>query len=413
MWMKEIYCLSETMNILFVTPVPPLLHKPRPHHFIRGLAQRGHTVHLLTQIPTKRAAAKLSEAPGWRELVESCSTIDFVVVPKLRSYAQCAVSLPTSTPLRVAYCRSPEFVLRAQQLIRQHNCDILHVDRERLAPNLGTLPLPKILDATDSITLYLQRTLRYGPLSERLISAVELLKMPAFEGKMSAEYSACLVTSYEDARAMEFAGYQAKLEVLPNGIDTRLFDCTPSETTDTLLFVGGMYYAPNADAAKWFTLRILPYVKAVRPKTRLYLVGHRPGRAVRRLARVPGVTVTGTVTDVKSYLERATVFVAPLRVGGGFPNKIAEALAAGVPVVATPEAHAGIPNLIPGTHLLEAKDPEEFAKKILRLLEDPNLRARQRDAGRNFMQANHYGWDNTVARLENIYLASFEGIYTR
>src|SRR5215216_6113211 len=211
MWMKEIYCSSETMNILFVTPVPPLLHKPRPHHFIRGLAQRGHTVHLLAQIPSKRAAAKLSEAPGWRELAESCSTVDFVVVPKLRSYAQCAVSLPTSMPLRVAYCRSPEFVLKARQLIQRHNCDILHVDRERLASDLNPLPLPKILDATDSITLYLQRTLRYGLLSERLISAVELLKMPAFEGRMSAGYSACLVTSYEDAQALESASCRTQL----------------------------------------------------------------------------------------------------------------------------------------------------------------------------------------------------------
>jgi glycosyltransferase involved in cell wall biosynthesis len=330
-------------------------------------------------------------------------------VPKVRSYAQCAVSLPTSTPLRVAYCRSPEFVLRAQQLIRQHKCDILHVDRERLAPDLGILPLPKILDATDSITLYLQRTLRYGPLSERLISAVELHKMPAFEGKMSVGYSACLVTSHEDAQALQSAGCQTELEVLPNGVDTRLLDCTPSETADTLLFLGGMYYTPTADAARWFTKCIFPHVKAVRPKTQLYLIGHRPGRAIRRLARIPGVVVTGTVRDIMPYLEHATVFVAPLRIGGGFPNKVAEALAAGVPTVATPTAHTGIPGLSPGTHLMEAKDPEEFAEKVLQLLEDPDLRGRLRDAGRNFIQANHYSWDNIVTRLESIYLSALQG----
>jgi glycosyltransferase involved in cell wall biosynthesis len=394
------------MKILLATPVPPLLHKPRPHYFIRGLASRGHAVHLLTQIPSKRAAAELPKAPGWREIVESCSSIEHVVMPKRRSYAQCAVSLPTATPLRVAYCRSPEFTLKAQQLIRQHSCDILHVDRERIAPDFSFLPLPKVLDVPDSITLYLRRALRYGPLSERLISAVELLKMPNFEGKMAAGYSACLVTSHEDAQALESAGLQTELEVLPNGVDARLFNCTPSEMTDTLLFVGGFYYPPNADAAKWFTKCIFPRVKAVRPKTQLYLVGHRPGRATRRLARVPGVVVTGTVRDIMPYFERATVFVAPLRIGGGFPNKVAEALAAGVPTVATPAAHVGLPDLSPGTHLLEAKDPEEFAKKILQLLENPDLRNRLREAGRNFMQANNYSWDNVVVRLESVYLTS-------
>ena len=366
-------------------------------------------MHLLTQIPSKRAAAELPKAPGWREIMRSCSSVNHVLVPKRRSYAQCAVSLPTGTPLRVAYCRSPEFTFRAQQLIRRHDCDILHVDRERLAPTFSALPLPKVLDATDSITLYLRRTLRYGPLPERLISAVELLKMSNFEGKMAAGYSACLVASYEDARALESAGCRTKIEVLPNGVDAQLFYRTPREVADTLLFVGGMHYAPNVDAAKWFTKRIFPQVKAVRPKSRLYLVGHRPGRAIKRLARFPGVVVTGTVRDTMPYFEHATVFVAPLRIGGGFPNKVAEALAAGVPMVATPTAHAGIPGLNPGTHLLEAEDPEEFAKNTLQLLQDPNLRSRLREAGRSFMQGNNYGWDNVVARLENVYHSSIAG----
>lgn len=287
--------------------------------------------------------------------------------------------------------------------MQQHSCDILHVDRERLASTFSVLPTPKVLDATDSITLYLQRTLRYGPLPDRLLSAVEILKIPAFESKMAVGYSSCLVTSYEDARAMRTVGCQTTLEVLPNGVDIPHFSRTRGELADTLLFVGNMRYAPNIDAAKWFTKHVFPCVKAVEPKTRLYLVGRRPDKAIRRLSHVAGVTVTGTVRDIRSYLERATVFVAPLRIGGGFPNKVAEALAAGVPIVATPAAHAGISGLNPGTHLLEASHPEEFAEQTLRLLKDPNLRNGLGDAGRKFLQTNHYSWDNMVTRLESIY----------
>ena len=389
------------MRVLFATPVPPLRTRPRPHYFIRGLAQRGHAVHLLTQVPSERAAAELAGAPGWREIVEACSSIDWVVVSKARSYLQCAASLPTRTPLRVAYCSSPKFTERAWRLVQQHDCDVLHADRERIAPAFDSLPIPRILDATDSITLYLRRTLRQGPATERLVSAMELLKIPAFEGRMAEGYSACLVTSDEDAQALRTVGLRGRLEVLPNGVDARLFDCTPGKEPNSLLFVGQMYYAPNVDAAVWFTKNVLPRVRAVKPTVKLYLVGYKPRRAVRRLARSPGVEVTGWVRDVAPYLERAAAFVAATRVGGGFPNKIAEALAAGVPVVATPEAHAGIPGLVAGTHLLEATKAGEFAEMSLRLLDDAPLRDRLGNAGRAFMRVN-YDWDDITKRLEDV-----------
>jgi polysaccharide biosynthesis protein PslH len=140
-------------------------------------------------------------------------------------------------------------------------------------------------------------------------------------------------------------------------------------------------------------------------------VGSRPTRAVRRLARISGVEVTGTVRDIGPYLEYATVFVAPIRIGGGFPNKIAEALAAGIPTVATPAAHAGIPDLVPGAHLLEATNSEEFASRTLQLLEDAGLRNRLRVSGRDFMRAG-YGWDEVVERLENIYISSIASWHT-
>jgi glycosyltransferase involved in cell wall biosynthesis len=398
------------VNILFVTPVPPLLMRPRPHHFLRGLAARGHSVHLLTQVSSPKMAADLQRAPGWKEVAESCSTTTCVAVPKLRSYIQCAASIPSRTPLRVAYCRSTQFVETAWELIQQHDCDILHVDRERLAPYFNALPsVTKILDPTDSITLYLKRALKYGPPFERLISAFELLKVPAFESTMADGYAACLATSEEDASAIRcVAGGPVNLQVLPNGIKPQTFERHPSTLTENLLFVGQMYYAPNVDAVVWFTKHVFGRIRAVKPRVRLYLVGYRPKRSVRRLGRIPGVEVTGTVKDIKPYLERATAFVAPMRIGGGFPNKVAEALAAGIPTVATPTAHRGIPGLVPGEHLIEANNAEDFASKTIQLLEDPDLRGRLGRSGQDFIQAN-YGWDRIIDHLENIYINCLQG----
>jgi len=290
-------------------------------------------------------------------------------------------------------------------LVQQHNCDVLHVDRKRIASALSGLPLPKILDATDSITLYMKRVLRYGSLPQRLISIVELLKVPSFEAEVCRGFSSCLATTDEDAQALRSTGVDTSLEVLPNGVDERFFRCARNEEADTLLFVGTMYYSPNVDAATWFSKRVFPRIKAVKPRARLRLVGSRPTRAVRRLAHISGVEVTGAVRDIMPYLERATVFVAPIRIGGGFPNKVAEALAAGVPTVATPAAHAGIPGLVPGAHLVEATHPEEFASSTLQVLEDANLRKRLRASERDFMRTG-YGWDEVVERLEKIYTSS-------
>ena len=395
------------MKILFATPAPPLLTKPRPYHFIRGLGRRGHDVHLLTQVPSGATAEDLAKAPGWREVVEACASVDFVTVPKARSYLQCAASLPTRTPLRVAYCRSPRFAATARELARRYGCDLVHVDRKRIAPAFEGLDLPKVLDATDSISLYLRGTLRYGSLPERAISVAELLKIPRFERRVCAPFSACLATTAEDLRVLEAGGCPAtSFEVLPNGVEVRP-PRNVERDPDSLLFVGTMHDPPNVDAASWLAKRVFPLVRTRRPEAVLHLVGAGPNRAVRSLGKLPGVRVTGAVPQVTPYLERCGVFVAPMRIGGGFPNKVAEALAAGTPTVATPAAFAGIPGLVPGEHLLEARTPREFADRTVRVLEDPALGERLGGSGRRFVQ-EEYNWYDVLTHLEEIYASSRE-----
>jgi glycosyltransferase involved in cell wall biosynthesis len=401
------------MRVLFATPVPPLVTKPRPHHFIRGLAERGHEIHLITMVPSPSAAAALEGESGWREIADVCSSIDVIHMTRLKSFAQCLLALPTATPLRVAYCKSGELDRRARELIRRHRIDILHVDRERLAPVLESIPVPKVLDPTDCITRFLAEVVRFGRLHERLISACELVKMRGFERTMHRNYAACLLAGQEDEFALLELGSTGAFEVLPNGVDESLLECVRKEVDGSLLFVGNMSYAPNVDAAMWFTNEILPLIKANRPNVRLNIVGSAPNRLIRRLGRRPGVVVTGAVPSIAPFLSSAMVFVAPMRIGGGFPNKVAEALGAGVPSVATHEGHAGIPHAVPGIHLLEANDAHSFARQTLNLLEDQALRKRIGDSGREFI-ATHFRWSAAVVRLEELYrstlkLASADG----
>jgi hypothetical protein len=103
-------------------------------------------------------------------------------------------------PLRVAYVRSSEARRTASELIARHGIDLLHADRERVAPIYAGIDVAKVLDATDSISMYLQGVIRHGPPSQRVLAALELPKMRRYERSMGEGYQSCLVTTDIDAQ---------------------------------------------------------------------------------------------------------------------------------------------------------------------------------------------------------------------
>ena len=143
---------------------------------------------------------------------------------------------------------------------------------------------------------------------------------------------------------------------------------------ESVLFVGNFEHAPNRDAAFWLASEIMPAVWAEHPSARLWIVGRGPTADVRALDG-PRVVVTGEVPSVVDYLRSATVFVAPLREGGGMRVKVLEAMAAGLPVVTTPIGAEGL-GARSGEHLLVAEGASEIAEQVSAVLGDPSLRAR-------------------------------------
>jgi glycosyltransferase involved in cell wall biosynthesis len=149
-----------------------------------------------------------------------------------------------------------------------------------------------------------------------------------------------------------------------------------------------------------FCARVLPLVRARRPQAKLLIVGADPSRAVRKLGDQPGVTVTGSVPDVRPYLRRAALMVAPLKIARGTQNKILEAMASGVPVVASRLAAGGV-DAVANEHFLVASNPEECAQAVTRILEDPALRRHLSVAGRERM-LSHHTWARSMQRLDGI-----------
>jgi glycosyltransferase involved in cell wall biosynthesis len=167
------------------------------------------------------------------------------------------------------------------------------------------------------------------------------------------------------------------------------------------VFTGSMDWLPNEDAVAWFAGRILPRILAEVPDARFTIVGRTPSEKVRALARTnAAITVTGSVPDVRPYMERAAAFVIPIRIAGGTRLKVYEAMGMEIPIVSTTIGVEGLP-VRDGAELLIADEPDRFANAVMRLLRDPELGARLARPAAERVRSE-FGWREVAARFGRI-----------
>jgi glycosyltransferase involved in cell wall biosynthesis len=193
------------------------------------------------------------------------------------------------------------------------------------------------------------------------------------------------------------------LSVLPNGVDLEYFSPGGDDQREpaTLVISGKMSYHANVSMAMHLYQSILPLIWEHEREVKLWIVGKDPPPEIREIGKHPAITVTGTVDDIRPYLRRATVAVAPLTYGAGIQNKVLEAMGCATPVVTTPRAVPAL-SVNPGEDILVAQEPLEFAKKVLMLIKDPDTQREVGEAGRQYVERNHR-WDKVARQLEGIY----------
>ncbi|MGB0713332.1 MAG: glycosyltransferase, partial [Gammaproteobacteria bacterium] len=157
---------------------------------------------------------------------------------------------------------------------------------------------------------------------------------------------------------------------------------------------------PNADGMVGFCRDVLSRIQEKRPQTKLLIIGAEPTPEVRRLGNLPGVTVTGTVDQVQPWVAKSCISIAPLSIARGTQNKVLEAMAMGLPVVASPLAARGV-DAVQGEHLLVADSPEQWTDALLGLLEQPEQRLALAAAGRERIRTRH-SWDAAMERLATL-----------
>jgi sugar transferase (PEP-CTERM/EpsH1 system associated) len=225
-----------------------------------------------------------------------------------------------------------------------------------------------------------------------------------YERQVARDFDASLFVSSQEAAL--FAGMApdsaSKTGWFSNGVDSAYFsphhdfDSPYPEGGPVMVFTGAMDYWPNVDAVQWFAAEMLPAIRQQHPDARFYIVGARPSREVQALASQPGVTVTGTVPDVRPYLSHARLAVAPLRIARGIQNKVLEAMAMAKPVIVTPQALEGI-SAEPGRDLMLGAGAEDIARLACAALNELPLDMGR--AARAQVEAS-YNWDTNIGRVD-------------
>jgi len=387
------------MKILYVChrfPFPPKRGgKIRPFNMIKHLSRKNE----VTVASLVRSTQEAKEGEG---LAKHCAHYEMGMVRNPVQMLRMVARLPTSTPSSMGYFYSPTVARRVRELLAGDRFDLIFVHCSSVAQYVEHVhDIPKILDFGDMDSQKWLEYARYKPFPLSIGYRVEGMKLERAEKRLAPQFNLCTATTRAEWQTLQDYDTGVASDWFPNGVDSDYFAPTDEPyDPDTIAFVGRMDYYPNQQCMFEFCARILPLVQSKRPGLKLLIVGADPSPAVRRLGALQGVTVTGSVPDVRPYLRRAALMVAPLHIARGTQNKILEAMAMGVPVVASRVAAGGVDASAP-EHFLAASTVDEYRVALLRIIEDPAERQRLSIAGRERM-LSHHAWERSMQRLDGI-----------
>lgn len=357
------------MRVLFLTHRLPYApnrgDRLRAYHMLRAM-QAGADVDVVSLVHDREEA---SHAEDLRALTSSVTTLP---VSWPHQAVRSARALIGSRPLTHALLDAPGAARTLASLVASRSPDVVlaycsGMARFGLEPPLAGLPLVvDLVDVDSSKWRALSASARW-PLSA--VYRREAACLARFEATIARSAAATLVVNDRERQAMRSIVPGAEPIVLQNGVDVEHFrPPTAPCSRNAVVFTGVMNYAPNAQAAVWLAEEVWPLVRQRRPGASLDIVGASPTGEVRRLAHQhQDITVTGSVPSVREYLWNAAVAVAPLRVARGVQNKVAEAVAAGLPCVVTSAVYEGVPAEVqPACHVRD--EAPAFAEAILDLL---------------------------------------------
>lgn len=399
------------MKLLVLYPYVPFpLNRgtyQRTFHLLRELA-RNHKVDLLA---LAEGGTRLEHRPIFEEFCNRVEFVPFDLPPWPRFFPDRLFNALPSTTWRWNH---PDIARAIDRMLRNTKYDAVHVCDINMAQYFlhQHCDMPLVIDRSRvdlQFQLMEQRQLKLG-WRNRLIRFENYFKLWFYERAIARRSSLQIVCGEDDRQFIHrYIDKRLPVAVVINGTDVDYFcpNCIKEERArePTVVFCGAMDYSPNIDGIHWYFKRIHHRLRQQIPNVRVLVVGKNPGPDVQRYNRMPEVTVTGSVRDVRPFYRSAWLQIAPLRIGGGTRLKIIESIAMGTPVVSTSVGAQGL-GLCHDNEILIADSPSEFARQTARALGDAHLRKHLQRAGLEAV-CSRLSWTTIGRELNNVYARHF------
>lgn len=391
-------------------PYPPTRGgtQVRTFHLLKSLSQH-HAITLVTQ-----REPDVTDA----EIIELRNCVDNLILFNrskefgtykgiLKKIERFIIFIRQGIPPSVLSRYSDEMQTWVDSFIQAGKCDVItceHSVNEIYVRPYFQQQIRTVVNVHSSVYGTCRNQIDTGISENRFRDKVYLPLLRRYEQRYCSKFSAIVVTTEEDRVQMQEFEPNSEIVVIPNGVDLVSF---PYRTTDPgghrLIFIGAMDNLANIDAVCFFSNEILPEIQKLYPDTTFEIVGSRPAPEVLALDKKPGIIVTGRVPSMVEYLHKATVCVVPMRTGFGIKNKTLEAIAAGVPVVASDRGLEGL--VVDGENVpliaLRANQPTEYVTAVCQLFENPQLRAQLSRNGRKLVETE-FTWESAGKRYEQV-----------
>ncbi|MBD3265153.1 hypothetical protein GF373_00655, partial [bacterium] len=287
------------MKILFITPVIPTeTDGRRPFNFLSALSGQ-HEIHLLCM------RMRVQQDSDVKRLQKMGIKVTALPIHKLRSLFNCFIGLILGKPLRTSWCRSTAFRRLVQTTCREETFDIVHIDRMRMGQYADEIPYPVVIDFTDSLLLYLSRSLHYRrALGERLIDMWEKATIPREESRIINNVDVSLFCSKIDEQYFKEHHPSANTSVIFNAVDVRQFTIKSHQENHQpqCIITGTLFYFPNVDSVLYYAKSILPLLHSSFPWLGTRVIGTRPIRVIDNLNGSHNIQVLPNVPCMNEYL---------------------------------------------------------------------------------------------------------------
>ncbi|MGC8865321.1 MAG: glycosyltransferase [Bacteroidales bacterium] len=336
---------------------------------------------------------------AWHQLKPFCAEVHIISLSWPRRILGMITALLRGWPLQTGYFYHPKALRKIKSIQRSHQPDYAYFQLARTGPYARKLSIPLIIDFQDTFSEGIHRRKEKARVWLKPFLSFEYQRLKHYETTLLDSFTEATLISEPDRDLFPHPQRQ-RIHIIPNGVDFEYFKPDFSIAKEPwILFTGNMNYPPNVDAARFLATEIMPRVWEIKPEVKLILAGATPHPTVRALEGEK-ILVTGWVNDMREYYLKASVFIAPMRMGTGLQNKLLEAMAMQLPCITSPLANQAL-KATPYHEILIGNSPVEYAEHILCLLEDGAFAKQLAFQGFSFVR-QHYSWEKATDKLVEI-----------